>query len=120
MPLIPLFLPQGGSKPILSFVDSTGMNQLPPGIIVTLTSGGMLVGTFMLQADGIVPFVLGAGTYTATFTGTQAPTGSVTFTATGVGPSIITVPNYMSPTYSGDGYAAEAAYHLVLGWHNVS
>jgi hypothetical protein len=26
----------------------------------------------------------------------------------------------MSPTYSGDGYAAEAAYHLVLGWHNVS
>jgi hypothetical protein len=122
MPLIPIFLPRSGSatSSSLAFVDSTGLNPLPPGVIVTLTAGNTLVAKAMLQASGIMPITLENGTYLASFVGTQAPLVTVEFTTVGIGSTVITVPNYMSPVYSGAGYAMEAAYALVLYWHDVT
>ena len=122
MPLIPIFLPRSGSisSSSLAFVDSTGLNPLPPGVIVTLTAARTLVAKAMLQAGGVMPITLENGTYLASFVGTQAPLGTLTFTTIGVGTTIVTVPNYMSPTCSGAGYAMEAAYALVLYCHDVT
>lgn len=104
----------------LSFVDSGGSNPLPPGIIVTLTTSGTFVASGMLQAGGVMPAQVQASTYVASFVGTQAPLMPVTLTSTGVGTTIVTVPNYASPCYSAVGYAIEAAYALVLYWHDVT
>ena len=123
MPLIPIFLPHGGgsaSSSTLAFVDASGLNPLPPGVIATLTTGTSHVASAMLQAGGSIPITIQNGTYTASFVGTQAPRGSVTFTTSGIGSTTVTVPNYASPVYSGAGYAAEAAYALVRYWHDVS
>jgi len=123
MPLIPIFLPHGQSvaASTLAFVDSTGLNPLPPGVIVTIaTAGGDAVGTAMLQAGGVIPILIQNGAYVASFVGTQAPLGQATFTSSGSGETSVTVPNYVSPVYSGAGYAYEAAYALVLYWHDVT
>lgn len=100
----------------LSFVDASGNNPLPAGIIVSLyAQSGPLVGMGMLQAGGVYPQPFAAGSYTASFVGTQAPAGSVSFVSTGSS-LVVAVPNYQSPVYSAAGYAAEAAYHLTRGW----
>ena len=122
MPLVPLFLPGSGktASSTLSFVDSTGLNPLPPGVIVTLTANAASIATAMLQAGGVMPVLVQNGTYLASFVGTQAPLLSVTFTTTGTGATVVTVPSYISPAHSSPGYALEAAYNLVQYWHDVT
>lgn len=100
----------------LQFLDQTGLNPLPPGIVVTLTSiAGTIVASGYIQAGGFSTTGVSAGSFVASFVGSEAPTTSVSFTSTGAS-AIVTVPNYQSPAYSIFGYASEAAFDLPKLW----
>lgn len=96
------------------FYDETGLNPLPPGVLVEIylgsvspqnlvTSGYLgLGGTLMFSAEGAVP-------YTAVFTGTQAPPTPMSFMGSALpgADTIVNVTGYRSPTLSADGYRDE-------------
>jgi hypothetical protein len=102
----------------VNFVDETGLNPLPAGLLATIYSGAPpllpanIIGAAYLQTGGVAAFanVQPNSTYTATFVGaiTQVPsmTSSCTFTTGTDGPTIAAVVGYVSSALSVAGYAA--------------
>ncbi len=63
----------------IQFVDSTSA-PLPAGIVVTVTEGSTTVGTATTNASGVVAITVAQGfAYVASFSGTNAPTGTQSF-----------------------------------------
>jgi hypothetical protein len=103
------------------FTDESGINALPPGILVALAdSAGDVVGSDYLRRGGRLNVdVQGAVPYVASFSGTLAPRTSVAFLGNAVGgaDTIVAVPGYCSPTLSGAGYTKQQTDNLwVRGW----
>lgn len=99
----------------LQFMDETGINPLPAGIQVSVypSTGPQtaltLIGMAWTEPGGycnITP--VQSVTYVAAFIGNQAPQSQAPFT--GGAPAtttVVTCPNYRSPSLSTDGYAVE-------------
>jgi hypothetical protein len=111
----------GGQAQSLAFVDETGINPLPAGILVTVTnaSTGAPVGAAWTQPGGTVAIGVSAGTqYIAAFSlSAQAPEDPLEFTPDGNGATyVIAVSPYRSPSLSAVGYTQLEMAKLVRGW----
>ena len=119
--------PSAPNSTTIQFFDETGLNPLPPGVLVAITDqNGKAIGTAYTTLGGYfsVP-VATAVTYTATFIGTQAPQQSQTFVgAATLDPTeqytLVSVQNYRSPVISAAGYADLASELQPNGWYAQS
>jgi len=110
---------------MLVFTDETGINPLPPGVLVTVypagaqqVSGNVLISGYT-QLGGILNGdVAGAVQYVATFYGTLAPELPQVFygNANPGQNTIISVDQYRSPFLSQQGYTEEALRLYINGW----
>lgn len=85
-------------------------NPLIAGIFLSLAASGSSAPaqTGYIQVGGLFAASLVQGTtYIATFSGTNAPVGSVSFVATGALSQTVVVPGYASPVCSQVGYASQ-------------
>jgi hypothetical protein len=134
------------TPPIIQFFDETGINPLPAGILVTIsTPAGVAVASAWTWPLGLCNIQLTPEqTYVASFSGSfQAPSAPVTFVAAGTAGitqawndgrtwdeggqdwnetgqvnalSTVSVGSYRSPSFSNQGYALEQTSRLVKRW----
>lgn len=100
---------------MVTFYDevAAASNPLPPGVFVNVYGASTiapqnLVGSGYITVGGNLNVTLQpTGNYTATFTGTEAPTVSAPFTTDANGNASVNVTGYRSPCLSPTGYAIE-------------
>ena len=105
---------------MLFFNDETGLNALPPGVLVTVTDAitGAEIGVGYTQFGGGVNIdVMGAVAHIATFQGTKVAATPCTFFGSAVAgaDTVISVPGYRSPLKSQAGYAHAIASRYPRG-----
>lgn len=108
----------------LAFVDAVG-NPLPAACRVSVavsTAPTVSVLSGYLAVGGTIVYATptNGSSYIATFTGTLAPAGPVTFTYTGLATTTVAVPLYISTDPSATGYANLQSQMWPNGWFSDS
>ena len=105
---------------MIVLVDETGLNPLPPGILVTVTTAnGLAVGSGYTQLGGSADIPLGGAIeYIATFAGVGAPTTPQAFVGNAQPNVTTTVPvkGYLSPFLSAAGHTNSITRWYVRKW----